>query len=699
MPILRLATAIENAQSEAEENVLALLDHLVPTLADWRQGEHFRAEQARLEPQVEPLQAQIQENTQQVNALKASVQALDAEAKKQKNLTNIIFGAAIVLAAILGYFASPSIAGIALVAGLGGGFWWRKKASTAAEQLAAAQSELVQAESELADLHTQLREIQERLATIAEELDARSDGFPEVVLARVGFPLSVQEVAGTNVLMDRSGSHPSVRLQAVDFAEISEDVREIGAKVQAMSTIPPLLSPGDKPIDDPMTQLYGEESELQDLVSEFTVTLGKLDEVAMDLPLVPASSALVQRLRDGELSPASPATSLQIDVGDAPEAIARFIEAVDSGDISGANVPRMIEEVYTALNNTCNRFAHARVTSMNTIHSGLTQVLSRANWVGQKFLCPRTIQAPKYVQDILGVQIKEAHQMGLHDLMDRLQGDEVIRKRIAKKPDLMDQLENCYYAIRDFAPTTMSEEGVEVQAASRPRYMDQQYEESIKQFRLTLTQIITGASRPTLNLTPEAQLFYDPDSGEWSSDLTPYVYPTPDVIKYGAMTKVMHDLMLPLWEHLWTEKADFRKSELFRTNESMIQMSEKEAEKLIEIGNQFRGDMRSNRENLYLIESELNSKYEEIVAFRDGMQRLNLVSERVMQQLSDDKLRELVVDQSPLEMGSRYETNLSLMPRMQTEMRGTVPDPIDMLREAHMLLEPPKLDGERLLPQ
>jgi hypothetical protein len=699
MPILRLATAIENARSEDEENVLALLDHLVPTLADWRQGEHLRAEQARLEPLVEPLQAHIQEKAQQVDTLKASVQTLEAEAKRQKNLSNIIFGAAVVLAAVLWYLAGTTVAAVALVVGLGGGVWQRKNAAKAAEQLSAAQAELLGAESELANLHSERREIEERLASIDEELDARSDGFPKVALARVGFPLTVQEVAGTNVLMDRSGSHPSVSLQAVDFSEISDDVREIGTKVQAMSTIPPLLSPGDKPIEDPMTQLYGEESELQDLVTEFTVTLGKLDEVAMGLPLVPASSALVERLRDGQLAPASPATSLQIDVGDSPDAVERFLKAVESGDISGVNVPRMVEEVYTALNNTCNRFAQARVSSMNTIHAGLTQVLSRANWVGQKFLCPRSIQAPKYVQDILGVQIKEAHNMGLHDLMDRLQGDEVIRKRIAKKPDLLDQLENCYHAIRDYAPTTMSDEGVEVQAASRPRHMDQQHDEAIKQFRLTLTQVITGASRPTLNLTPEAQLFYDPDSGEWTSDLTPYVYLTPDVIKYGAMTKVMHGLMLPLWEHLWTEKADFRKSELFRTNESMIQMSEKEAEKLIEIGNQFRGDMRSNRQNLYLIESELNSKYEEIVAFRDGMQRLNLVSERVMQQLTDEKLKKLVVNQSPLEMGSRYETNLSLMPRMQTEMRGTVPDPIDMLREPHLLLEPPQQDGNRLLAQ
>ena len=81
------------------------------------------------------------------------------------------------------------------------------------------------------------------------------------------------------------------------------------------------------------------------------------------------------------------------------------------------------------------------------------------------------------------------------------------------------------------------------------------------------------------------------------------------------------------------------------------------------------------------------------------MQRLNLISERVMHQLSDNKLKELVVDESPLEVGSRYETNLALMPRMQAEMRGTVADPIDMLREPDLLLEPIKQEGPRLLAQ
>jgi len=698
MPVLRLASAIENARTPSEEAVLALLDHLMPTLAQWRQAEHLRAEQSSLTGQLSPLLQQIEEGTRRVEGLRSDSESLARQQQKFKKSSMLAGGLAVLLSVALWLGGiGLTVAAIVLVAGLGVAFWQRRKVQQTGARLALVRQELNTAEADLAAQQMRLRDTESRLSVIATELEARRDGFPEVLMARVGLPLSIQTIAGTSVLVDQSDSHPDVRLQAVDFSEISQQMKDIGEAVQGISNLPPLLAPGDKPIEDPMTELYGEESQLQDLVGDFTVTLGKIREVTLSLPMVPARSALLDRVRRGQLEPASSQIDLQIDAPQGQEMFDRFMVAVDSADPSGANVPGLIDGVYKSLEETCANFAHARMSSMNTIHEGLTQVLSRANWVGQKFLCPRTVQSPKYVQDMLGVQIKEAHLVPLHDLLDRLQSDEVIRLRAAKKPDLLDQLENAYHEVQDLAPSMIAGDGSPTSDHSRPRYMDQQYEESLKQFRLVLTQVITGASRPVLNVTPQAQLFYDPQTEEWSSDATPYVYPTPQVIQYGMTTKVMHDLMLPLWEHLWTEKADFRKSELFRTNEAMITMTEKESEKLIEIGNQFRADMRGNRENIYLIEAELKSKHQEIVDFRDGLQRLNLMSERVMLQLRDDKLKELVLDESPLEVGGRYETNLALMPRMQAQVRGTVPDPIDMLREPSLLIESMKPSAPRLL--
>ena len=133
--------------------------------------------------------------------------------------------------------------------------------------------------------------------------------------------------------------------------------------------------------------------------------------------------------------------------------------------------------------------------------------------------------------------------------------------------------------------------------------------------------------------------------------------------------------MIPLWEHLWTEKADFRKAELFRANESMIRMTEKESEKLIEVANQFRADMRTVRENVHLVESELKSKYTEIISFRDCMDKLGLLSERTKSGISDENLKGMVMGESTLSTSDRYEMLL-----------GTVHDPIDLIKEPDVLI-------------
>jgi hypothetical protein len=198
---------------------------------------------------------------------------------------------------------------------------------------------------------------------------------------------------------------------------------------------------------------------------------------------------------------------------------------------------------------------------------------------------------------------------------------------------------------------------------------------------------MTGSPNPILNFSQQSELFFDPEVDEWRSGTVPYVYSTSEVLRYGQVLKVTSDLMIPLWEHLWTEKSDFRKSELFRTNESLIRMTEKESEKLIEIANQYRSDMRSVRENINLLESDLKSKYDEIISFRDGMQALGLLSERQKQFLTEEKMKSLTLgDHSILAEGEQHETYLGMEPRVQAERRGSAEDPIDLIRSPDILI-------------
>ena len=160
-----------------------------------------------------------------------------------------------------------------------------------------------------------------------------------------------------------------------------------------------------------------------------------------------------------------------------------------------------------------------------------------------------------------------------------------------------------YQAIYDLKGNIdFDEMGNPIDLGERPAFIQDQYQEALIRFRRALSVVMTGSANPILNFSKEAEMYYEPDVEEWRSDAVPYVYDTPSMMRYGQVLKVTSDLLVPLWEHLWTEKADFRKSELFRTNESLIRMIEKESEKLLEVGNQFKADMRTVRENIYLLE-------------------------------------------------------------------------------------------------
>ena len=108
---------------------------------------------------------------------------------------------------------------------------------------------------------------------------------------------------------------------------------------------------------------------------------------------------------------------------------------------------------------------------------------------------------------------------------------------------------------------------------------------------------------------------------------------------------------------------------------------------LFRSGNQFKADMRTVRENIYLLESDLRSKCDELIGFRDGMNALGLLSDRQKEFLTDQKLKALSLgDGSVLSEGDEYENLLGMEPKAQAERRGTVNDPIDFVRTPELLI-------------
>lgn len=690
MTLKSLARPVENLQSVDEAHVLAIVDHLAPMLEDWREGQDLRVAFTATEQDLAARKADFA-------ARRTALEALTRQGKAaQERVNSLAIGGFSALVGGLLCLAIPKAGGLLALLLIGGGlavgYFWNR----ARQDLDAIAKQSAALEATVADLDAQVAALTTRHATIEEELSGRSGSFPLLDLANLRFPLSLAEVSGRTLLLDQSGSFDEVTLKTIDVSGLEEGVSHIADRIERLATVPPMLSPSSaSDAEDPIERLYGEEYELGQLVGDFSHSLGLLRDVELSLPIVPGTGGLAQRLKAVDLRP--PATNACIIIyqeTDEAANIADFVTEAERSREHGRQVFADLARAHDRLSSGCYLYASARQSSANALHKSWLEVLGRANWCDRRFYCARTIMSPQYLQDLLGCPVDQAYRVSQDDLLDLLSHDDSIRERLNAKPDLETQLRAALISVQEFMDRDNDDSA---RSVSRPRYIEDQYRECLSTFQRTLQKVMTGSTFPVLHFSREALLHYEPDSEEWRSELSPHVYRTHDVLRYGGVVKAYSDLMIPLWEHLWTEKADFRKAETFRTNDQLIRMSEKEAEKLIDVANQFRDDLRSVRENLNNLGADLKSKVAEITSFKDGMDDLGVLSPRAREMIEQSGAALGDEEDSLLTEADRLETILAAQPQAQMENRGTVQDPIELVRGFDALIVVDQAPHLRLL--
>ncbi len=683
----------QNVDDPNEQRVLAILSHISPLLENWRTGEDLRLELEDLNKEKPGLAKQVDEIRADISSLKQKISKVFWDISNQWSLLPPAGLLIVLINLVINFHAGLYGLGAALI-GLGFSKLMQIKNGL--------NERLIALEKNFANQTTALDNVNNRIVELNKELNSRANTFPEVTQAKIDFPVSFKKILGAQMLLDESGIVANETLRTIDLSDIQTNLSEISAEIDRIKHVPVLLSPDHSQAEttDPINTLYGEEQLLQQLVNQFIQTVGLVNEVNINLPLIQKNNYLIEQIsKNGTKNVGEQSNGIEISESSNRDSdIQRFVDEVNKTKEFGTKILNELKDTFDSLENISNTYSVARSTSINNVHENLFEVLNRASWCSKRFYCPRTIQAPKYIQDILDVHPHDAHKLPYDELIARLKSDPVIEKRIKDRPELDDELFINYGAVHEFeGELEWDEDGNPIDTGSRPAFITDQFEESIQRFRRSLSVIMTGSPNPVLGFSSEAKMYFDPETDEWRSDTVPYVYNSATMVKYGQVLKVNNDLMIPLWEHLWTEKSDFRKSELFRTNESLIRMSEKESEKLIEIGNQFRADMRTVRENVYHLEADLRSKYDEILNFRDGMSAIGLLSERQKAQLTDEQLSRIMhVDHSLVTESEQDETLLGAEPKNQSERRGTAVDPIDIVRAPDVLVSYEEKSAARL---
>ncbi len=577
-------------------------------------------------------------------------------------------------------------------------------ASNRSKRISSAEKTRSAAEARLGKRLDELDLVRRRVDEARAELDSMQVVAAVSTVGRVALPVRSISLAGYPAVLDETGLVEDYVFELPNFVYDRSSLDRIAERIDRLSHPPVLLEPHEAR-DGEIDALHGEELELRGCVDDFAEFVGGIPTVSRRAALVPRACGAGNLPAMRPLAAESfPLTTVR--AADLPERLAQIetISAEASDARSRAAQARIeLTGAYEGIRALLAEYQTLRSNSMAGLHEHLRRAMERSSWCRVRYYCPKAMQVPRYLYETTGIDIDRVHEYGLDVLMGALLQNEEIALRLSQNEDLRNKIADCKRSVDEleFAVASVASTMVPGGAASPMGMMQvragpaassiasqfkSQLEQSIGSMRQIVIHAVTGSPRPVLEISTQSRLYFDPERGTWSSDVTGTEYAEQHHADMGRLLRLHEDVLFPIWNHLWTEKADFRRSEMFRTNEQLLRMKEKESEKLIEIGNQFRADMRSVREQLKTLVNDLNAKIDQIRSTRDGLAALGLLTVEDMERLSDEVLDEMASGtDGTLEHASAKETILSLEPAVQADRRGSAVDPIDVSRSPSLL--------------
>ena len=547
-------------------------------------------------------------------------------------------------------------------------------------------------------------------ATLQKVAEERGQTSPRPVVHAVGrvyHMLRRVDLAGYSVLLDEAGATGEVPLRVPDLAANPESVARVRQLLDSARGFPVLLrSTGHEP--STLGTLHGEENQLGEALSSFTSLVEAVPLFEERIPLIPSASPLAQFVtNDGaDLHACAedkdvPGPRLQrAHAADLQARVQRITELAQRLRTAGGDVGGALRDVQTGLTETLELYRSMRTESMTQVQRGLAEVLARSDLPYVTYYCPKCHRIPAYLLRRAGLDLSTVEDIPMAELLAGLQRDPEAKMRIEEDPALLDGIGAILDALAELRATqhalAQHQNDPAVAASlqnlrvlqSRQRAVDAQVAQNLEQFHAAIRHVLTGNARPVLELSRASRLLLDPDDGSWTCQACGTRFDDPAEARMGRMLRVKDELLMPLWNQLWAEKDDFRKAELFRTNEQLQRLMEKEVSALREVAEQYRADMRPVRENLILAISEAEGKRKQLDATVRSLAALGALQEDEVA----DRQRQLAnmaggdFDELKRSAGNK-ETMLNLEPQNQMSRRPPPSDPIRVLLRPEELFE------------
>lgn len=477
--------------------------------------------------------------------------------------------------------------------------------------------ELTVAARQLASADAAASQARARRESLEAEVSSLEITSPLRTIGEVLLPVRAVRVAGRSALVDESGVVPPTKLALPELPASESVLAEVDAAIEAARARPAMLAADSSSgsVGRP-GELHGQERQLAEAVRQFREMVEGARVQETTVRLVERNNGLATLARKG--SPmASPRGAILRRGGDAKSAAALISSSLGRARSGDAAARDRLQRASASLKDAAAGMGSLRAKSVRHLHEAVANVVVRSDLAHSRLYCPRCNQTPEYLFHRVGLQEDTIHLLEPPELLGRLQGDPDAAARIDREPALVEALAQTIEKLGELRVTLETAEAELEQARSRNvpitelrvreamlRAHRSELQKILTQLRASVRRIVTGHIRPLTELSRQAVLELDPDTESWTCAACNTTFDDPAVARMGQVLRIRDELMMPMWGHLWTEKADFLRSEVFRSNEQVAGLVEKESVAMRDIAEQYRSDMRPVRENLIRSVSE-----------------------------------------------------------------------------------------------
>jgi hypothetical protein len=567
---------------------------------------------------------------------------------------------------------------------------------------------------------------EELVAKLEKDIKKNTPEDHSFQIGKIYYPMKVASFGGNKVVLDYAGRTQSEKFTIPDLSGDVDALEDVADGIEDVQEPPVLIQPRENDGDE-LDSLLGNEAKLKKTVEEFQDVVTRIELVERDVPLVDKTDEKGKKLLK-ILSKAKPSSGkltgrvvpIEKEVVDEHvknmDDVVKMVDAVKQGD---TDIVAQLEESYKSLEDTITMYSELRNTALHIHHQGVGGIQQRSSWLSYNFYCPSCNQVPSWVFLRAGITPELAKSMSYDAIMEKLNDYDGSQKVFAtedidnsdcpvinRKMKLREVTERREKFTKELAKAEATYTDP-LELKQRTKGLFTQLHSCDEQIEKIVHYFLFGKENVVFEINETSRLRYKPsedptpdDQGTWACQKCDQEWPEGVITegedfeqqqliheaKLGAVPLWMENLLLPLWNHLWTEKEEKIIEEAKDSARELRDRGVDEMKDIDKFTSQFSDQMSPIVNRMVDLGSDATNKRNQLLSTLRGLKKVGILQSKdademltALGNVPEPTVYRRKMDKIKKSLGERSKEQAGLRPNMRV--------PVDQLRDPSFVFQ------------